>query len=200
LAPGRLPVVNQLSKRLSKLNWTGSIAFKASTQRDTENAQADHWNTSLSTTDHMPTAVTQRLAEMLRTACENKELDGFAFMQLDQQRADLMDHLGGCECILKTPLALAYSIKIRRFIILFLVTLPFALIHSLGECWLVPFVTMLIAYPLLSMDQLGAELQNPFDTRNLSHLPLDEISAGIERNIMALNVHQMKEPADVGQV
>lgn len=45
---------------------------------------------------------------------------------------------------------------------------------------------MLVAYPLFSLDQLGAELQNPFDENNLSHLPLDEISQTIERNVMSL--------------
>ncbi|MBX9722001.1 MAG: hypothetical protein K2X81_11440, partial [Candidatus Obscuribacterales bacterium] len=85
-----------------------------------------------------------------------------------------------------TPLANAYSIKIRRFIALFLLTLPFALIHSLNNDWLVPIIAMLVAYPLFSLDQLGIELQNPFSVEHLSHLPLDEICAGIERNVIAL--------------
>jgi putative membrane protein len=45
---------------------------------------------------------------------------------------------------------------------------------------------MLVAYPLLSLDRIGAELQNPFGTANLSHLPLNEISAGIERTLLGL--------------
>lgn len=69
---------------------------------------------------------------------------------------------------------------------MFIMTLPFALIHEVGPCWLVPLITMLVAYPLFSLDQLGAELQNPFDENNLSHLPLDEISQTIERNVMSL--------------
>ncbi|MDZ4834799.1 MAG: bestrophin family ion channel [Candidatus Melainabacteria bacterium] len=91
-----------------------------------------------------------------------------------------------CERILKTPLPLAYSIKIRRFIAIFLITLPLALIHEVGNNWLVPVLTMLVAYPLYSLDQLGVELQNPFNKSNLSHLPLDDICSNIERNVMAL--------------
>jgi putative membrane protein len=79
-----------------------------------------------------------------------------------------------------------YAIKVRRFILLFLVTLPFALLHRVGADWLVPVVTMLVAYPLLSLDRIGAELQNPFGTEYLSHLPLDDISAGIERTLTGL--------------
>lgn len=140
----------------------------------------------LGTADHMPSAVTHKLASMLREAYEKEELDRFAFMQIDRERAQLIDHIGGCERIMKTPLSLAYSIKIRRFIAIFLLTLPFALIHEAGHGWVVPLITMIAAYPLFSLDQLGSELQNPFPVENLSHLPLDDISATIERNVLAL--------------
>ena len=83
-------------------------------------------------------------------------------------------------------LPLVYSIKIRRFIALFLISLPFALLHRMQAEWLVPLITMLVAYPLLALDRIGAELQNPFSEKNLSHLPLTEISATIERNLTAL--------------
>lgn len=140
----------------------------------------------LAAANHMPSMITLILAGLLRDACEKHGMDRFAFIQADRERAMLMDHVGACERILKTPLALAYSIKIRRFIALFLLTLPFALIESLGNLWLVPIVTMLVAYPLFSLDQLGIELQNPFNTRNISHLPLDDISETIEQNVTAL--------------
>lgn len=135
--------------------------------------------------NHMPSMVAYVLASLLREACEKHDMDRFAFMQADKERALLIDHIGACERILKTPLALAYSIKIRRFIAMFLLTLPFGLLDSLNY-FLVPLVTMLVAYPLLSLDQLGVELQNPFDTRNLSHLPLDDISSTIKQNVLAL--------------
>ena len=45
---------------------------------------------------------------------------------------------------------------------------------------------MLVAYPLISLDKIGIELQNPFSKSNLSHLPLDDISMTIESNLLAL--------------
>lgn len=135
---------------------------------------------------HMPSFVALNLADLLRQACERYNMDGFAFMQIDRERAALIDHIGACERILRTPLPLVYAIKIRRFIALFLLTLPFALLHRLNGDRLVPFITMLVAYPLISLDQIGVELQNPFAKANLSHLPLGDISATIERNLMGL--------------
>jgi ion channel-forming bestrophin family protein len=136
--------------------------------------------------DHMPSFVALKLSALLQEACERSEMDRFAFIQVDRERALLIDHIGGCERILKTPLTRAHSIMIRRFLLLFLLTLPLVLLHRLDDDWFVPFLTMLVAYPLLSLDQLGIELENPFSTRNLSHLPLDEISATIEGNLLGL--------------
>jgi putative membrane protein len=136
--------------------------------------------------DHMPSFVALKLADLLREACNRLGMDRLAFLQVDRERALLIDHLGGCERILKTPLPLAHSIKIRRFLLLFLLTLPLALLHRLEGVWLIPVLTMLVAYPLLSLDQIGVELENPFSTRSLNHLPLDDISATIEQNLTAL--------------
>jgi len=138
----------------------------------------------IATAGHMPSFVALKLGDLLHEACERLEMDRFAFIQVDRERALLIDHIGACERIVKTPLPRAYSIKIRRFIVMFLLMLPFALLHRLDGDWIVPFITMLVAYPLLSLDQIGVELENPFSTSNLSHLPLDDISATIERNLL----------------
>jgi len=45
---------------------------------------------------------------------------------------------------------------------------------------------MLVANPLVSLDQIGIELQNPFSASNLSHLPLDDISNTVESNLLGL--------------
>ncbi len=110
----------------------------------------------------------------------------FAFQQADRERALLMDHLGACERIVQTPMPLVYSLKIRQFITLFLLSLSFALLGTFDSALLVPPITMLIAYPILSLDQTGIELESPFSTRNLSHLPLERITATIERNLEGL--------------
>lgn len=150
-------------------------------------------------TRHPPSTISLNLGLLLKEALEKGDMDSFAYMQIDRERAQLIDHIGACERILKTPLAQAYSIKIRRFIALFVLTLPFALLHSLDNFFLVPLVTMLVAYPLFSLDQLGVELQNPFNVHNLSHLPLDEISMTIEKNLLSL-LAERENSAEVSSV
>ena len=149
---------------------------------------------------HMPNHVIQTIAALLKDALRRDEIDRFGFHHADRERSSLVDHIGACERILKTPLAAVYSIKIRRFIVLFLTTLPFALLHSFENSFLVPLVTMLIAYPVLGLDQIGIELQNPFSTRSLSHLPLDEIAENIERDLLALLDFEPETTAGLGEL
>jgi len=149
---------------------------------------------------HMPTCVARILADLLQDA-KKTGMDSFAFLQAEQQRSEIVNHLGGCERIRNTPLARASAIQVRQFIFLFLVTLPFA---SLGDfsnsqllstlfgipvedsILLTPLFIMLMAWPLLSLDRIGMELQNPFDTRRTDHLPIDAICHTIEKNLMQL--------------
>ncbi len=140
--------------------------------------------TRIATSQHMPGFVTLRIAAQLRHARDHLGMDRFAFLQIDGERIKLIDHIGACERILSAPLPRAYTIHIRRFILLYLATLPFAMIDRVG-LW-TPLFTVLVAYPILSLDQIGMELQNPFATANIGHLPLDELCSKIEGNLLAL--------------
>lgn len=136
---------------------------------------------SLAKAKHMPSYVNLKLAQLLQEAKNRNYLDGFEFLQLDKERSELMDEMGASERILKTPMPLVYAIKLRRFILIFMLVLPFALLEKAGD--LTPFFVILVAYPLFSLDQIGVELQNPFSMENLSHLPLEDICQTIESNI-----------------
>ncbi len=66
--------------------------------------------------------------------------------------------------------------------------MPVALLDKFaeGQLILVPVVTMLVSYPILGLDQIGVELQYPFSTKSLSHLPINAICGTIEGNLLAL--------------
>jgi ion channel-forming bestrophin family protein len=138
----------------------------------------------LARAEHRPTAVSIKIARLIRDARDQGTLDPMAFLRADEQRSLLIDHIGGCERINKTPLATAYVILIRRFIVLFLATLPFALLRRVE--WLTPFVTVLVAYPILALDHIADDLQQPFLTSSINHLPLNDITTTIESNLLAL--------------
>lgn len=136
--------------------------------------------TDLQKWSHKPNFIGLRIAENLSLMYENKKINKFAFLKAEHLRQLLIDSQGACERILKTPMPLVMAIKIRRFIFLFLLILPFALADSI---FIDLMVTGLVAYALFSLDQIGIELQNPFAVDNLSHLPLNDICNTISKDI-----------------
>jgi putative membrane protein len=139
---------------------------------------------ALQNAPHSPLFVTHKIAALLEQARVKQQFDLFTFAEFEKQRAALIDSIGGNERILKTPMPLVYAIKVRRFILIYLLLLPFSLIDEAQM--MSPFIAVLVAYPLLSLDRIGMELQNPFAIRNLSHLPLDLICNTIKSNALAL--------------
>lgn len=156
---------------------------KESSLVEVENLLGNTATQNIRTAQHMPTYVGSAIAKILREM-RAAGLDDFAFQRAERERALLIDAIGACERIRNTPIPLVLAIKTRRFILLFLLLLPLALIDRAG--WWTPLVVSLAAYPLFSLDEIGAELQNPFSPRNLSHLPLDGICTTIEANVMSL--------------
>jgi putative membrane protein len=156
---------------------------------------------------HMPDAVASAIAEELSNARAHAEspMDGFAFHRAERERSKLIDYLGGCERILKTPLARSGAIQVRQFVFLYLISFPFALLANFeasdsgfvdfsgaNPYLLIPMFVMILAYFLLSLDRIGLELQNPFDTRRIDFLPLDEMCTTIERNVLEL-LHETEQ-------
>ncbi len=133
---------------------------------------------------HMPNAVARHIASLLREGFENLGMSPFAYHHTEAQRALLIDHMGACERIRSSPLPLAYRIEIRRFVLFFLLTLPFAILEDAG--WLTPLATMLVAAPIFALDKIGTELQFPFTPTSLNHLPLDQLCLKIETDLLAL--------------
>ena len=140
---------------------------------------------ALQKSDHMPLYIGYRIASILHSL-RGEHLDAESFLRAETERSMLIDAIGACERIRNTRMPFALAVKTRRFILLFLALLPFALIERVGLA--TPLVMALASYPLFSLDEIGAELQNPFSPRNVSHLPLKEICHTIERNVMSLKL------------
>lgn len=135
----------------------------------------------LNNSKHRPLKLANMLKKELKIARNNHGLDSFAFLRAQEQIERLIDAQGACERILKTPMPFVMAVKSRRFILFFLLMLPFALENV--SLFISPLIAGIVSYALFSLDQISIELQNPFSEKNLSHLPLDTICNTIESNI-----------------
>ena len=89
---------------------------------------------------------------------------------------------GGCDRILSTPLPFSYSVLLHRAVYSFCLILPFSLEASLG--WWTPILVGLIAYLFLGLEELSAELEEPFGIQN-NDLALDTIVRMLERETLS---------------
>jgi putative membrane protein len=138
-------------------------------------------NQQLDQSNHRPLTLASMIAQELQIARTNYGLDSFAFLHAQEQLEQLIDAQGACERILKTPMPFVMAVKSRRFILFFLLMLPFALANV--SLFLSPLVAGIVSYAIFSLDQISVELQNPFLETNLSHLALDNICNSINNNI-----------------
>lgn len=132
--------------------------------------------------NHAPTAICQRITHHLEAERRAGRLSDIVFTTIDQNTHLLVDVIGACERIHKTPLPFAYVVHLRRALVLYCSTLPIALIPSFG--WLTVPIVFGITYILLGIEEIGVEIEDPFDGDE-NDLPLERIADGIKHNVGA---------------
>lgn len=93
---------------------------------------------------------------------------------------NMVDNLGACERILKTPMPLAYAIHLKQLLLIYCLLLPFQLVSSLG--WLTGGFVAIVSFTLFGIEAIGIEIENPFGY-DANDLPLDTICNTMLRNI-----------------
>lgn len=91
---------------------------------------------------------------------------------------NLMNALGGCERIRYTPLPLAYTLHLKRFLYLFCLTLPMSLITDFG--WWALAIVALVSYAFIGIEEIGVEIEDPFGD-DPNDLPLDQFCDNIDK-------------------
>jgi ion channel-forming bestrophin family protein len=130
--------------------------------------------------DHVPLAIARRLTELIAGARERRLIDSHQLQSLDQNVQLLIDYCGACERIRSTPLPFAYAVHLRRALIVYCFTLPLALVQKYG--WETVPVTLMIAYVLFGIEEIGVEIEDPFGS-DVNDLPLEKICETITANL-----------------
>lgn len=90
------------------------------------------------------------------------------------------DICGGCERIKKTPIPFSYSAFIKKFVFVYVLTLPIGWVFSLGY-FVVPIVPFIL-YVLASLELIAEEIEDPFGL-DANDLPVDAICDNIEKHV-----------------
>lgn len=137
---------------------------------------------------HPPLAVAARMSDVLARARKQGLLGEWSHLELDRNVGLLVDLLGACERIHKTPLPFAYVVHLRRALFLFTLSLPFALVAKF-HFWTVPYC-FLVAFIFFGIEEIGVEIEDPFGLDE-NDLPLERISETIEKNLLGLERERM---------
>ncbi len=151
-----------------------------------EGANASHIDSSvyenqeeMKSARHLPNEIVSQIEKKFVKLKTEGKLDGNELLTVNRDLDGMMDSLGGCERIRKTPIPFSYSMYIKKFIFVYVMTLPFGLIREY-HWWSIPAV-MFIFYILVGIELIGEEVEDPFGT-DVNDLGTEDIAASIHDN------------------
>jgi putative membrane protein len=129
---------------------------------------------------HRPNRIAALLYAKTNALYKKNVFTGDQLINLDKELKDFIDLIGACERIKNTPIPYSYMMYVKKFIFIYIVTLPFGFVTQSGYIT-IPIV-MLISFVLLSVELIAEEIEDPFG-KDLNDLPTDELAMKIKENV-----------------
>ena len=129
---------------------------------------------------HKPNHIASLLFSKTNELYKAKLITGDQLINTDKELKDFMDIVGACERIKFTPIPYSYSMYIKKFIFIYIVTLPFAFVTTYSYFTMI--IVAIITFVLLSIELIAEEIEDPFG-KDINDLPTDELAVKIKENI-----------------
>lgn len=142
-----------------------------------------YWYKKLQNVHNPPLQVAFLIGDYLQQQYTRNCMNSYQLTSMFKLLDSMVDALGGCERILKTPMPVAYSIHLKQLLLIYCLTLPFQLVTELSW-WTAPIVSV-ISFTVFGIEQIGIEIENPFGLDS-NDLPLENICQTIQINIEEL--------------
>ena len=131
-------------------------------------------------TRHLPNQVASVMGAKLNQLYLKKTISGDQLIVINAELQTFLDVCGACERIKNTPIPYSYSSFIKKFIFLYILTLPIGLAFTLHYL-LVPIVG-LVFYILGSLEMIAEEIEDPFGL-DPNDLPMEIMADKIKLNV-----------------
>ena len=136
--------------------------------------------TKLKMMNNPPLYISIWIGDYLQEQYQRHCINNYQCANMQELLNILVDNLGTCERILKTPMPLAYAIHLKQLLLLYCFLLPFQIVDDLH--WWTGLISALVSFTLLGIEAIGLEIENPFGY-DANDLPLDTICKVMKRNI-----------------
>ena len=132
---------------------------------------------------HRPNQVAKMMFQKINDFYESKKITGNQLIILNLEIQSFVEVCGACERIKNTPIPYSYSSFIKKFIFIYVMTLPFGYAISL-DYYVVP-VVIFIFYVLASLELIAEEIEDPFGG-DANDLPTRKIAENIKKHVEEL--------------
>jgi putative membrane protein len=160
-----------------------SILSKHLSDEDTAKELFDDVDLEIEQHKHRPNQVAKMLFQKVNDLYLSKKLTGDQLIILNNELQSFTDICGACERIKNTPIPYSYSAFIKKFIFIYVLTLPYAYVFILG--YLVVPVVVFIFYVLASLELIAEEIEDPFGN-DVNDLPTQKIAENIKKHVEEL--------------
>ena len=160
-----------------------SILHKHLNDSDTAKQLFDDVDLEIDHHKHRPNQVAKMLFQKVNDLYVSKKITGDQLIILNNELQSFTDICGACERIKNTPIPYSYSAFIKKFIFIYVLTLPFAYVFILGY-FVIP-VVVFIFYVLASLELIAEEIEDPFGV-DANDLPTKKIAENIKRHVEEL--------------
>ncbi len=127
----------------------------------------------LNSSKHIPTTVVGWIYAKIHILVKEGKLYKEDLIVLDKNLNGFLEACGACERIKNTPIPFSYSLFIKKFIFIYVLTLPLAFVSVFG--YLSALIATFVFYVLVSMEVLAEEIEDPFGDDD-NDLPTDQLS------------------------
>jgi putative membrane protein len=134
----------------------------------------------LSKKNHVPLAISELMYKKLAELKKAGKISEEEYITFDKNINAFMDAVGACERIKNTPIPFSYSLFIKKFIFIYVTTLPLAFVIQFG--YFSALIATFVFYVLVSMEVLAEEIEDPFGSDD-NDLPTDTICERIRANV-----------------
>ncbi len=132
---------------------------------------------------HLPNQIATSIFKKIQELYQQKIITGDQLIFLNTELQSFTDICGACERIKNTPIPFSYSVFIKKFIFIYVMTLPFGFVFNLGY-YVIPVVAF-VFYVLASLELIAEEIEDPFGGDE-NDVPTDKIANNIRNNINEL--------------
>ena len=129
---------------------------------------------------HIPTQIVTLMQQRIMRLYKDRSISGEQLIALNTDLSQYLDICGACERIKNTPIPYSYSSFIKKFIVIYVFTLPFGFVFSLG--YIAIPVVVFIFYVMASLEIIAEEIEDPFG-KDTNDLPMNRLSEMISKNI-----------------